>query len=237
MAVAERNAPGIAEFIRMKSMEVTDRAMLSRGVSVIRGTTLIVNLPGSPDVYKRQVTYIPDFLGEEYLFYTLPKLTVALLRATTADEDGNLTYEKECMPCEPLDLAMAAKAAGAVVIAQVERVAATGTLDPRDVKVPGILVDYVCVAEHPERIMQTHITHFNPAFTGEIRIPMKNSGAPLPLDDKKVFTRRTAMEIHAGDKCNLGIGMPGLVPNVLMEEGVDSQVTLISCLLYTSRCV
>lgn len=177
---------------------------------------------------KQIVTYIPDFLGEEYLFYTLPKLTVALLRATTADEDGNLTYEKECMPCEPLDLAMAAKAAGAVVIAQVERVAATGTLDPRNVKVPGILVDYICVAEHPDRMMQTHITHFNPAFTGEIRIPMKNSAAPLPLDDKKVFTRRTAMEIHGGDKCNLGIGMPGLVPNVLMEEGVDSQVTLIS---------
>ena len=125
------------------------------------------------------------------------------------------------MPCEPLDLAMAAKAAGAVVIAQVERVAATGTLDPRNVKVPGILVDYICVAEHPDRMMQTHITHFNPAFTGEIRIPMKNSAAPLPLDDKKVFTRRTAMEIHGGDKCNLGIGMPGLVPNVLMEEGVD----------------
>ncbi|MCQ5146687.1 CoA-transferase, partial [Enterocloster bolteae] len=61
----------------------------------------------------------------------------------------------------------AAKAAGAVVIAQVERVAATGTLDPRNVKVPGILVDYICVTEHPDRMMQTHITHFNPAFTGE----------------------------------------------------------------------
>ena len=97
---------------------------------------------------KQIVTYIPDFLGEEYLFYTLPKLTVALLRATTADEDGNLTYEKECMPCEPLDLAMAAKAAGAVVIAQVERVAATGTLDPRNVKVPGILVDYILSLIH-----------------------------------------------------------------------------------------
>lgn len=174
------------------------------------------------------VHYIPDFLGEEYLLYTLPKLNVALLRATTADEDGNLTYEKECMPCEPLDLAMAAKASGAIVIAQVERVAKTGTLDPRNVRVPGILVDYVCVAEHPERIMQTHITHFNPAFTGEIRIPMSSSASALPLDEKKVFTRRTAMEIHKGNKCNLGIGMPGLVPNVLMEEGVDSQVTLIS---------
>lgn len=174
------------------------------------------------------VKYIPDFLGEEYLLYTLPDLNVALLRATTADEEGNLTYEKECMPCEPLDLAMAAKAAGGIVIAQVERVAAAGTLDPRNIKVPGLLVDYICVAEHPERIMQTHITHFNPAFTGEIRIPVKSNTASLPLDDKKVFTRRAAMELHKGNKCNLGIGMPGLIPNVLLEEGVNEDVTLIS---------
>lgn len=177
---------------------------------------------------KQIVHYIPDLMGEEYLMYTLPRLTVALLRATTADEDGNLTYEKECMPCEPLDLAMAAKASGAIVVAQVERIAKTGSLDPRNVRIPGILVDYVCVAEHPERIMQTHITHFNPAFTGEVRIPMKSSTRPLPLDEKKVFIRRTAMELHHGYKCNLGIGMPGLVPNVLMEENVDDKVTLIS---------
>ena len=169
---------------------------------------------------KQIVTYIPDFLGEEYLFYTLPKLTVALLRATTADEDGNLTYEKECMPCEPLDLAMAAKAAGAVVIAQVERVAATGTLDPRNVKVPGILVDYICVAEHPDRMMQTHITHFNPAFTGEIRIPMKNSAAPLPLDDKKVFTRRTAMEIHGETSAIWASGCPDWFPMCSWRRGL-----------------
>ena len=177
---------------------------------------------------KQIVKYIPDFEGEEYLFYTLPKLDVALLRATTADEEGNLTYEKECMPCEPLDLVMAAKASGAVVVAQVERLAQAGSLDPRNVKIPGMLVDYICVAEHPEDIMQTQVTHFNPAFTGEIRVPMEKSEDTMPLDDKKVFTRRAAMEIHAGNKCNMGIGMPGLIPKVLMEEGVDSQVTLIS---------
>lgn len=177
---------------------------------------------------KQIVKYIPDFEGEEYLFYTLPKLDVALLRATTADEDGNLTYEKECMPCEPLDLAMAAKASGAIVIAQVERVARKGSLDPRNVKIPGLLVDYVCVAEHPDQIMQTHVTHFNPAFTGEIRVPLKEDTEALPLDSRKIFSRRASKEIHAGNKCNLGIGMPGLIPSILMEEGVDSLVTLIS---------
>ncbi|MGI6020482.1 MAG: acyl CoA:acetate/3-ketoacid CoA transferase [Lachnospiraceae bacterium] len=175
------------------------------------------------------VKYIPDFNGTDWLFYTLPALNVALLRPTTADEAGNCTYEKECMPCEPLDLALACKAAGGIVIAQVERLAATGTLDPRQVKVPGILVDYVCVAEHPEDIMQTHITHFNPAFTGEVRVPLASGTvAKLPLDAKKVFARRAALELKAGDKANFGIGMPGLIPPVLVEEGVSEKITLIS---------
>lgn len=58
MAVADRNAPGIAEFIRYQSMQITDRAMLSRGVSVIRGRTLIVNLPGSPKAVKESLGFI-----------------------------------------------------------------------------------------------------------------------------------------------------------------------------------
>ncbi len=153
---------------------------------------------------------------------------MALLRATTADENGNLSYEKECMPCEPLDLALAAKACGGIVIAQVERVAVTGSIDPRIIKIPGILVDYVCVAEHPEDIMQTHVTHFNPAFTGEIRVPMAQNVQDLPLDDVKVFVRRAAAELRSGDKINIGIGKPTLTPNILNEEGVADKVILIS---------
>lgn len=102
---------------------------------------------------KQIVTYTPDFLGGEYLFYTLPKLTMALLRVTTVNEDGNLTYEKECAPCKPLDLAMATKATGAVVITQVKRVAATGILDPKNTKVSEILMDHICIAGHPDRMM------------------------------------------------------------------------------------
>ena len=177
---------------------------------------------------KQFIYHIPDFMGEEYLFYTLPKLNVALLRGTTADEEGNLSYEKECMPCEPLDLAMAAKASGAIVIAQVERVAKTGSLDPRTVKIPGILVDYVVVEEHPERSMQTHITHFNPAFTGEIRVPLRDAKQEVPFDHRKVIARRTAAEFHHDMKCNFGIGMPGLVPSILMEDGVDDQIMMLS---------
>jgi propionate CoA-transferase len=174
------------------------------------------------------VFHIPDFMGEEYLLYTLPKMNVALLRGTTSDGAGNITYEKECMPCEPLDLAMATKADGGIVIACVERIAMTGSLDPRDVRVPGILVDYVCVAEHIENQMQTHITHFNPAFTGEIRVDMKKSLPPLPLDERKVACRRATMEIKAGNYCNFGLGMPTLLPNILFEEKVNDKILMIS---------
>lgn len=62
MTVADRNAPGIAEYIRMKSMEITSRAMLSRGVSVIRKKTLIVNLPGSPKAVRESLGFILDSL-------------------------------------------------------------------------------------------------------------------------------------------------------------------------------
>ena len=58
LAVADRNAPGIAEYIRMRSMEVTNRAMLGRGVSVIRKGTLIINLPGSPKAVKESLGFI-----------------------------------------------------------------------------------------------------------------------------------------------------------------------------------
>lgn len=58
MEIADRNAPGIAEYIRMKSAEVTDRAMLSRGVSVIRKGTLIINLPGSPKAVRESLGFI-----------------------------------------------------------------------------------------------------------------------------------------------------------------------------------
>lgn len=62
LAVADRNAPGIAEYIRMRSMQLTNRAMLSRGASVIRKGTLIVNLPGSPKAVRESLEFILDSL-------------------------------------------------------------------------------------------------------------------------------------------------------------------------------
>ena len=58
LSIIEKNAPGISEYIRLKSMEVTPHAMLSRGVSGIRKKTLIINLPGSPKAAIESIEFI-----------------------------------------------------------------------------------------------------------------------------------------------------------------------------------
>lgn len=174
------------------------------------------------------VTYIPDFMGEEYLFYKAWPIDIGFMRGTTADENGNITCEKESHNLEMLSVAQAAKANGGIVIVQVETLAKAGSLNPKLVKVPGIYVDYIVVAEDPENIMQTQGTKYNRAFTGEVRVPLQSSMKPIPFDEKKVMVRRVTQEIQPGFKCNFGIGVPTHTGNVMAEEGCANTITMIS---------
>jgi propionate CoA-transferase len=161
--------------------------------------------------------------GEEWLFMKAFPIQVALLRATTADAAGNLSFEREILTLDGLALATAVRNSGGIVIAQVERIAAQGSLNPKMVKVPGILVDYVVVAR-PENHMQTYGTQYNPVLSGEIRVDMQSLKS-LPLDDRKVIARRAAMELEPFDVINLGIGTPEAVSNVANEEHILSYLT------------
>jgi propionate CoA-transferase len=162
--------------------------------------------------------------GQEYLFYKAFPINVAFIRGTTADPDGNITMEKEALVLENLALAIATRNSRGFVICQVERVAAEGSLDSRDVRLPGVLVDAVIVAE-PHNHTQTYGTAYNPALSGEIRIPVRTL-PPLPLDDKKAIARRAAMELLPNSVVNLGIGLPDSVGRVASEEKIYDLMTL-----------
>jgi propionate CoA-transferase len=162
--------------------------------------------------------------GQEYLFYKAFPINVAFVRGTTADRNGNVTMEKEALTLDNLAMAMAARNSGGIVIVQVERVAEAGSLNPRQVRIPGVLVDCVVVAR-PEYHAQTYAVQYDPALSAEIRVPLE-SLPPMALDERKIIARRCAFELPPGGVVNLGIGMPEGVADVANEEKILKYVTL-----------
>lgn len=161
-----------------------------------------------------------ELSGKEYLFYPSFKVDVAVIRGTTADELGNVTMEGEGLFAETLSAAQAAKNSGGIVIAQVREIRPVGSLDPRQVKVPGVLVDAVVV--DPEQRLSFR-TAADPTLIGQERVPAGEL-RPLPMSERKVIARRAAQELRTGDVVNLGFGMPDGVATILAEEGQGDAV-------------
>lgn len=162
-----------------------------------------------------------EFAGETWLHFPNIVPDVCILRATTADEHGNLTYEHEGAYLGGLEQAICVRNHGGLVIAQVSRVTARGSLRPHDVRVPGHLVDLVIV--DPEQ-KQTCETPYDPAISGQVIRPWP-SFEPAAHGIEKVIARRAALELRRGMTANLGFGISAQVPRVLLEEGHPDAVT------------
>lgn len=172
-----------------------------------------------------ELVKLVNWEGEEYLFYPAFKPDVALLRGTIADEHGNISFAHESIINEGLAVATAVHNSGGIVIVQVEYVTKAGSLSPKDVKIPGILVDYVVQATRQDACWQAEGVYFEPAFSGQIQKPLSQI-TPLPLTERKVIARRCAMELRMGDVVNLGVGMAADVANVVAEEGFSDQIIM-----------
>ena len=164
-----------------------------------------------------------EFDGDTWLHFPALRPDVAIIRATTADENGNLTYEHEGATLGAMEMALAARNNGGLVIAQVKRVAAQGTLRPHDVRVPGILVDII--VEAPDQLQTTGTPH-DPAISGELFCPINTFQLP-EFNPAKVIARRVAMELRAGWAVNIGFGISANVPRILIEEGLHGAVTWV----------
>ena len=160
--------------------------------------------------------------GREWLYFPCFHVDVSLVRGTTADLKGNITCEEEGFFMEGISAAQAAKNCGGIVIAQVKYLAKEGSLDPQQVKIPGIYVDYIVVDKNQ---MQTCLDVYNPSYCGRVKIPLEQI-KPMPLGPKKVIVRRAAKELFKGAIVNLGFGIPDGVAAVAAEEGILDDFTL-----------
>ena len=164
--------------------------------------------------------------GKEQLFYKAFPINVAFLRGTSSDQQGNITMEREALPLDALAMAQAVHNSGGTVIVQVERIVEQQPLHPNLVKIPGILVDKVVVAQ-PEHHWQTFGEPFNPAYTGELSNADCPAGLPvMPLNTRKLIGRRAFIELKHDAVINLGIGMPETVASIADEEGQLDSVTM-----------
>jgi propionate CoA-transferase len=175
------------------------------------------------DATTKDIVKLVDVDGEEWLFYKVGKVDVAFIRGSTADTFGNITMEREALTLNNLSMAMAAKNSNGIVIAQVERIAERGTLPPRQVRIPGILVDCIVVAE-PHEHRQTVATQYNGAFSGEYRVPHA-AVRSTAINERKIIARRAAFELPPNGIINLGVGMPEAVAAVANEEHISHLLT------------
>jgi propionate CoA-transferase len=176
------------------------------------------------EVTTRELVEVITLHGKEYLFFPAFPIQVALLRGTSADEEGNITMEKEALTLDVLSMAQATKNSGGIVLVQVERITTERSISPQSVRIPGILVDGVVVA-NPERHMQTFSESYNPAYTGEFK-GSKSNIPSLPLTVRKIIGRRAAMFLTSNAVVNLGIGIPETVASVAYEENLLDSITL-----------
>ena len=185
-------------------------------------------------------TSLIDVGGTECLLYQAPKPDFAFIRGSTSDEYGNLSMEEEGMRGSVLSIAQATKARPkqGQVIAQVKWITKSGAINPRDVDVPGPLIDHVVVSPKQNH-WQSGTIEYDPRISYEI-VPLITNAIfdSLPKvsmkEYEKVIARRVVLELlELFEKkqhpvlVNLGIGIPAFVSSITLKEEISDFIVTI----------
>ncbi len=174
---------------------------------------------------KEDIVSVVELGGQELLFYKAVPISVAFVRGTASDPEGNIIMDRESLTLDMLTIAMAAKNNGGYVIAQVEYVVDDSSLNARHVKIPGTLVDCVVVAPPEKHLQSFAMPYHNYAYSSEARVPLGQT-EPLPLDQRKIIARRASFELLPNAVVNLGVGVPEGVAAIGNEEKTVKYLTL-----------
>lgn len=184
---------------------------------------------GMNDISQEKFVFLTELDGEEYLYYTLPPLDVALIKGTAADPNGNITFEDECVSVDAFAMAQAVRRNKGQVIVQVDRVTHSFSR-PRNVVVPGALVDAVVVEERES------LSPFRRTLSGDFHVPPSHMnywakrfslpGAGKDDGADQIIGCRAARELTKGDIVNIGIGIPTAVCRAATESNLLRDVHL-----------
>lgn len=163
--------------------------------------------------------------GRKWLLYRAFPIDVAFIRGSFSDSFGNISLENEVISAEALSIAQAVRNSGGKVIVQVEGSVPDYSRDPKNIDIPGILVDVVVVAPDKTCHTQTFAEEFNKAYISqgnieELDLPPVEAGA------RRIIAERALNEIPLGSVVNLGIGMPEEIARIAREKGKLEDMTL-----------
>jgi propionate CoA-transferase len=182
---------------------------------------------------KKEIVAVREIEGREYLLCPTPKIDIAFIKGTTVDPNGNISFEKEYLTVDALAMAQATKRNGGKVIVQTERVSHEFSR-PRNVIVPGFLVDAVVVCEDTAASGE-----YNPALSGDIHVSAthmdyfvnklsttKDRRAASGDQTAGIIGERAAKELRPGHVVNIGIGIPEMVGKHAARQGILKDIVI-----------
>ena len=185
------------------------------------------------DISKDEIVKIVSMEGKYYLLFYTPKIDIAFIKGTTVDPNGNISFEKEYLTVDALSMAQATKRNGGKVIVQVEKVSHMFSR-PRNVIIPGILVDYIVVCENPPEVIP-----YNPALSGDVHVPSSqmnyyvariaaNKYEKPDTGDRTadIIGERAARELKPNQIVNIGIGFPENVGKYASKMGILKDICI-----------